>query len=163
MLRNAHPDVTIRTIRGEDLPELIEMERAAATAAHWKESNYEALLVNDTAPVRKTLVAEQDGQPVGFVVAKVLAADWEIENIIVRSGFQRQGIGSLLLARLIQEAAASHAQQVLLEVRSRNLAAKSLYAKCGFSVAGGRRNYYRDPEDDAILYKLELPGTKGSL
>jgi len=74
----------------------------------------------------------------------------------VRSECQRRGIGRLLLTRVIQEARRFGAQNILLEVRSQNVAAKSAYTKCGFSVVGGRRGYYQDPADDALLYKLEL-------
>jgi ribosomal-protein-alanine N-acetyltransferase len=155
--------LTIRALRQEDLPALIEMERAAPTAAHWKESEYIALLAIEAAPLRKTFVAEKDGQPVGFVVARVVVMDWELENVVVHAGSQRQGIGCLLLARLIQEAQACKAQAILLEVRSRNAVAKSLYTKSGFSVAGGRRGYYRNPEDDAVLYKLKLSKTEGNV
>src|SRR5215475_3225134 len=125
--------LTIRALRPNDLPALIEMERAAPTAAHWRESEYEMLLASDAAPLRKTFVAEKHGQPVGFVVAKIVVKDWEIENIIVRAGCQRQGIGRLLLSHLIEEARSGDAQQILLEVRSSNAAAKNLYASCGFS------------------------------
>lgn len=154
--------LNIRTVQREDLPALVQMERAAATAAHWKEAEYEMLLASDAAPLRKTFVAEEDGNPIGFVVAKLVRKDWEIENIVVRAGAQHRGIGRLLLTRLIQEAQACGAQQILLEVRSQNIAAKSVYTNCGFSVVGGRRGYYQDPADDAVLYKLELTRNEGS-
>jgi len=147
--------LTIRALRPDDLPALIEMERAAPTAAHWRESEYEMLLASNATPLRKTVVAEKDGQPIGFAVSKVVATNWEIENIVVSAGSQHQGIGRLLLSHLIEQARGEGAQQILLEVRSRNAAAKSLYTKCGFSVVGGRRDYYHDPEDDAVLYKLD--------
>ena len=148
--------LTIRGLRSEDVPALIEIERASPTVAHWSPSEYQKLLASDARGQRKTLVAEQEAQPVGFVVAKVVAGDWEIENIVVRANSQRQGIGEQLLSRLIQEARRNGARQILLEVRSQNTAAKNLYNKCGFFVVGGRRAYYHDPEDDAVLYRLEL-------
>ena len=152
--------LTIRALRPDDLPALIEMERAAAMAAHWRESEYQTLLATEATPHRTTLVAERDGQPVGFIVAKAISTNWEIENIVVSDGSQRQGIGLLLLSHLIEQARSEGAQQILLEVRSGNTAAKNLYTKCGFSVVGGRRAYYHDPGDDAVLYTLDLKGSK---
>jgi [ribosomal protein S18]-alanine N-acetyltransferase len=148
--------LTIRALRPDDLPALIEIERSAPTAAHWRDREYQNLLATDQRPLRTTLVAEKDGNLVGFVVAKVVAGEWEIENIIVGAGSQRQGIGTRLLSRLIQEAKQSGAQQILLEVRAQNSCAIKLYVKCGFSVVGRRGAYYQDPEDDAVLYRLEL-------
>jgi [ribosomal protein S18]-alanine N-acetyltransferase len=151
----------IRRVRQEDLSALIRMEREARTAAHWKESDYEMLLASEVTPLRITLVAEKDDRPVGFIVARIVGMDWEIENIVVRADSQRQGIGGQLISRLLEEAQDRGVKQILLEVRSRNTAAKGLYAKCGFSVVGGRRGYYRDPDDDAVLYELELSKIKG--
>jgi len=148
--------LTIRTLQQQDLPALIQIEREAHAAAHWKESLYETLLASEATPLRITLVAEDDGQPVGFIVGKAVGAEWEIENVVVRASSQRQGIGGQLLSRFLEEARNRGARQVLLEVRSRNATAKSLYAKCGFSVVGGRMDYYHDPSDDALLYKLDL-------
>jgi len=152
--------LTIRALRPDDLPALIEMERAAPAAAHWRESEYEMLLASNATPLRKTVVAEKDGQPIGFAVSKVVVTNWEIENIVVSAGSQRQGVGRLLLSHLIEQARSEGAQQILLEVRSGNTAAKNLYTKCGFSVVGGRRAYYHDPGDDAVLYTLDLKGSK---
>jgi len=148
--------LTIRGLRSEDVPALIEIERASPTVAHWSESEYRKLLASDAMPQRRTLVAVQEAHAVGFAVAKVVAGEWEIENIVVRANSQRQGIGEQLLSRLIQEAKRNGARQILLEVRLQNTAARNLYAKCGFSVVGNRRAYYQDPEDDAVLYRLEL-------
>jgi tRNA threonylcarbamoyladenosine biosynthesis protein TsaB len=146
--------VTVRALRANDLPALVEIERSAPTAAHWRDSEYQNLLTTDEKPRRITLVAEKDGKPAGFVVAKVVAGEWEIENIIVRADCQRQGIGAQLLSGLVREASQSDAQQILLEVRAQNSEARNLYVKCGFSVVGRRRAYYHDPEDDAVLYRL---------
>ena len=155
--------LTIRALRPEDLPSLLEIERASSAAAHWRKREYQNLLASDSTPLRKAFVAEKDGHTVGFVIAKAVANDWEIENVIVRAGSQRQGIGERLLSHMIQEAKSSDAQRILLEVRSQNAAAKRLYAKCGFCVVGGRRAYYRDPNDDAVLYKLDLSKREGSI
>ena len=37
-----------------------------------------------------------------------------------------------------------------LEVRSGNAAARAFYEKEGFTVDGVRKNYYRDPVEDAV-------------
>ena len=148
--------LTIRALRPEDLPALIEIERAAPAAAHWREHGYQNLLASDALSLHKTFVAENDGSLVGFLVAKVVAGEWDIENIVVRAASQRQGIGEQLLSQTVEEAKQSGAQQIVLEVRSQNTAARNLYVKCGFSVVGSRPGYYRDPTDDAVLYKLEL-------
>ena len=47
----------------------------------------------------------------------------------------------------------------LLEVRRSNDIARRLYERFGFTVAGVRRGYYRQPDEDAlILWRDGLPG-----
>jgi ribosomal-protein-alanine N-acetyltransferase len=45
---------------------------------------------------------------------------------------------------------------VYLEVRESNRAARSLYVKCAFIESGHRKSYYSEPEEDAVLYRLDF-------
>jgi ribosomal-protein-alanine N-acetyltransferase len=48
------------------------------------------------------------------------------------------------------------AGKVELEVRSANTGAMGLYERLGFRVEGKRKGYYREPDDDAVLMRLEF-------
>ena len=43
-----------------------------------------------------------------------------------------------------------------LEVRSSNLGAIALYEKLGFTQVGLRKNYYRNPKEDALILRKIL-------
>ena len=43
-----------------------------------------------------------------------------------------------------------------LEVRASNVPAIALYEKLGFSQAGRRPNYYRNPREDALILRKTL-------
>jgi ribosomal-protein-alanine N-acetyltransferase len=114
----------------------------------------------DSVPRRICLVAEMAAEIAansnnsaiaGFVVALCLGQEWEIENIVVDSALRRRGCANLLLRELLSLASNEGAGRVLLEVRESNQAARAFYARWGFQMIGRRRNYYRDPEEDAIL------------
>jgi ribosomal-protein-alanine N-acetyltransferase len=92
----------------------------------------------------------------GFVVARIVGAEWEIENIAIAGSARRRGLGTRLLGELLDLARAQGAEAVFLEVRESNRAARSLYEKWAFLESGRRRNYYNDPEEDAILYRLDF-------
>jgi ribosomal-protein-alanine acetyltransferase len=99
-----------------------------------------------------------DGRPavaqllvMGFVVAQCLGDEWEIENLVVDAGSRRRGLASRLLDQLLGYARDQTAKAVRLEVRESNRAARGLYAKWGFRETGRRKNYYRDPEEAALL------------
>jgi ribosomal-protein-alanine N-acetyltransferase len=59
----------------------------------------------------------------------------------------------------VEQAEADGAQKIVLEVRESNLPARALYEKAGFVESGSRSGYYRDPEENAICYGLQLRPT----
>ncbi len=64
---------------------------------------------------------------------------------------RRRGVGELLIIASLCEAIKIGANNVTLEVRRSNKAARSLYGKYGFSDIGIRRNYYSDNREDAVI------------
>jgi len=92
----------------------------------------------------------------GFLVAHHIASEWELENIVVSSNERRKGIGAGLMQALMDAAGHSASEFLFLEVRESNHSARRFYQKTGFQQAGVRKGYYRDPPEDAILYRLQL-------
>ncbi len=149
--------VLIRKATAEDVAVIRKLEQEAETAAHWGEREYDALFAAE-APRRIALVAteESSAQILGFVIARCADDEWEIENVVVAGEQRRKGSGSALVCELVQEARRSGAAAVLLEVRESNVAARRLYEKIGFSQAGRRPDYYREPPEDALLLKISI-------
>lgn len=87
----------------------------------------------------------------GFLVAQCGGLEWELENMAVLPAFRRRGAGVALLAALLAEARAQQAERILLEVRSSNQPAISLYQQAGFELLARRSGYYRDPVEDALI------------
>jgi ribosomal-protein-alanine N-acetyltransferase len=143
--------VAIRSAALNDVPAILAIERQAPNAAHWTAEQYKKLVASGVV-----LVAEEAGQLCGFVCAKAVAGEWEIENVVVAAEFLRRGIANELVSELIQRAANEAASGILLEVRESNLPARRLYEKHAFREVGRRRVYYRDPVEDAILYALRF-------
>lgn len=79
----------------------------------------------------------------------------EIHNFGVRVEDRRRGVGSCLLRSFMEVAAKRGASRVFLEVRSGNVTAIDFYRKYGFEVYTSRRDYYKDPVEDATLMKSE--------
>ena len=89
-------------------------------------------------------------------MARINPPECELENIVVADTHRRHGLAARLLKQLITAARERDAEQILLEVRESNLPALSLYRKLGFSMTGRRTCYYRDPNEDAVLFTLLL-------
>ena len=142
---------TIRPAALNDVPSILAIEQQAPRAAHWTAEQYSKLVGGGVV-----LVAEEAGHLCGFVCARAVAGEWEIENVVVAAAFLRRGIADELVRELIQRAENGAASAILLEVRESNLPARRLYEKHGFREMGRRRGYYRDPMEDAILYALRF-------
>ncbi len=105
---------------------------------------------------RIALVIEDEAVVQGFLVARATGREWELENIAVAGPGRRQGRGTRLLDELLGQARAEGAESIWLEVRASNRAARALYEKWAFVECGRRRSYYRNPGEDAVVYRLNF-------
>lgn len=153
----------IRTARKSDLEAILNLERSVANAPHWPEEAYRSILkdapVQDAPQLRCLWVAEIDGSVAGFAVGVLQpAADStaELESVAVRPSLQRQGIGGSLCDAVLGWCRRLGASRVILEVRAGSEGAIRMYAGLGFAPIGRRPNYYRDPDEDALLMELRF-------
>jgi [ribosomal protein S18]-alanine N-acetyltransferase len=157
--------VKIRPATAFDIPQMIAIERASSTAAHWGEGQYAALFDRAAIP-RIVLVAEIADQNIvsrssvasilGFIVVRTLADEWELENVMVESSLRRSGIGTRLLQEALELGRRGDCRTMFLEVRESNDSARKFYAKHGFAEAGRRSSYYGNPTEDAVLLHYEF-------
>jgi len=126
---------------------MAELERLCF-ADPWSEAMLAEELFNDTASY---LVAEgEDGRVLGYAGLHVILDEGYIDNVAVHPDCRRMGIAGAILdvyCRFGQENLAF----LTLEVRPSNTAAIALYEGRGFKEAGRRRNYYDNPQEDALL------------
>jgi ribosomal-protein-alanine N-acetyltransferase len=164
--------MNVRPATLADIPSMMNLERECATAGHWTEQQYTQLFrVGEGGARRLALVAEaatngesgRQAMPparqgiLGFLIAHHIARDWELENIVVAPTARQQGIGTRLLNALLAAAHETNGRLVFLEVRESNSDARRLYEKAGFEQSGRRKSYYKDPLEDAILYRRTRP------
>ena len=101
---------------------------------------------------------EHDGVVAGFCSFWLVFDELHINNLAIRPGFRKLGMGTALLEHAMQTGARLGARRATLEVRRSNEAARRIYERLGFEVAGARRDYYMNPREDAlILWRRELP------
>jgi ribosomal-protein-alanine N-acetyltransferase len=148
---------------------MLDLERQCPTAAHWTEHQYQEALREDKTGggARLVLIVDEDRraalplqpqQPsglLGFLVARRVGLDWELENIVVAPAARRKGLGARLLGELITRAQDASSDSIFLEVRESNQA-RILYERSGFEQIGRRTRYYVNPPEDAILYRRRL-------
>jgi len=148
--------VTVRLANPPDIPAMMALEKDADAAAHWPQAPYEQIFVRAGHPSRLALVIEEDAAVRGFLVARQIDAEFEIENVAVATSARRRGLGTRVVGEFLAVASHQGAKAVVLEVRESNRAARALYEKCGFMEIGHRKRYYQGPEETAVLYRLDL-------
>jgi len=87
----------------------------------------------------------------------------DIQTIGVAESARRQGLGRVLMLRLVDEARDRGAAEVFLEVRADNAGAQSLYGSLGFEQLAVRPKYYQPDGVDAVVMRLSIQPPKAGL
>lgn len=117
----------------------------------WKPSILESELKSENS---KYVVAKDNGEIVGFAGLWFSPVDCEIMNIVTKKSKRKNGIGTLLLEKLIEMAKESGRDNISLEVSESNYVAGYLYEKAGFEIVGIRKKYYEGKYDAIIMTKF---------
>lgn len=143
--------ILIRPATVEDVDAVAAIE-ALSFSNPWQPQTFRSLISQGRAHI---LVAEGPGlEVVGYAVAWWVLDQGELANLAVTEGVQGRGVGSALLDRLLDDARAGGVKSLFLEVRVSNTRAQDLYLSRGFAQVAVRRDYYRNPREDArILVK----------
>lgn len=141
----------------DQIDDVLAVEQASFTNP-WTREMYVSELANQGVSFCFVARAD-DGAVIGFCSFWRVLDELHINNLAVLPDFRRHGVGSQLLARALAEGASLGARRATLEVRRSNDAARLLYERFGFTIAGVRRAYYTNPVEDAlILWKDGLRG-----
>ena len=97
------------------------------------------------------VATDDGGELISYVIGRVIAPEGEIYRIATKPERRGRGIAYRLLDYAMKTERGRGLETVFLEVRSQNPAAIALYRSYGFRKIGLRKNYYKDPTDDAIL------------
>ena len=118
----------------------------------WSENSVASELKNKLA---LWLVAEDEGRVAGYIGSQTCTDESDVMNVAVHPDFRRQGIGERLILDLIDQLNQRGNHSLTLEVRASNVSAIALYRKLGSEQVGLRKNYYRNPKEDALILRKE--------
>lgn len=141
-------DLTVRLMTLEDLDAVLAIEVVSFSSPWSRNSFVSELTLNPRATY---IVAEMDGEIVGYAGMWVIFDEAHVTTIAVKPEARRKGIGETLMRSLAMVASLAGAARATLEVRVSNIRAQSLYEKLGFKKAGLRKRYYQDNGEDAII------------
>jgi ribosomal-protein-alanine N-acetyltransferase len=144
------PGYWIDRLDGEqDLDGILFVESESFTNP-WTKEMY-AWELQNRAVCHIFVVRTPERPVVGFCAFWLVVDEIHINNVAMLPDLRGQGIGTALMQRVFDEARQLGARRATLEVRASNEAARRLYERLGFYVAGKRRDYYSNPVEDALI------------
>ena len=161
--------VEIRWMVEADVARVVAIENCWDYLSKWGEEGY--LMVLRESYLYCPLVAEvesaertspgETGALAGVAVLALMADHGELCNLIVAPQYLGKEVGQRLLAGCLEVARQRQLTRIFLEVRHSNSRAIRFYRGNGFKIVSRRRNYYRDPLEDAWV--MEREAAKGPL
>ena len=118
----------------------------------WSEKSVASELENKWA---LWLVAVEDDRVVGYIGSQTSIDETDVMNVAVHPDCRRRGIAEALIMELVEQLKQKGSHALMLEVRASNAPAIALYEKLGFTEIGRRKNYYRNPREDALILRKE--------
>lgn len=138
-------NIVLQPLRWWDIEQLVALEELLFPAdSPWTAAMFWSELANG----HHYVVTKDEGRIIGYAGLAHCADVAQVQTIGVDPGYQKQGIGRVLMNDLL---AAAAGQPILLEVRTDNEPAISLYASLGFVRIAFRRNYYQPSGADAFV------------
>lgn len=147
----------VRSASPADAVALAALDRLV-NRSPWSLAQFELACAEGVNSTEHTLLAEEAGQVLGFVVYTLVLDEACIHSIAVQPAQQGRGHGRFLLRSALAAAQRDGAGRCYLEVRASNATARSLYEKFSFQCDGLRKGYYATPEgrEDAVLMSRQL-------
>lgn len=148
--------VQVRRMGTHDV-EVVAGVEADVFTTPWSAETFASLL---DRPNLELLVLEDDREGViGYAVLWCILDQGELANVAVTPRLRGRGLGTYLLARVLDVARERGIQTMFLEVRASNEPALDLYRRFGFSDVGRRKAYYDHPREDALIMAAKLEGS----
>ena len=141
--------MTILEMKAEHVPQVAELEMLCF-ADPWSQMSIESELKNVWSC---WLVAVEGDQVVGYIGSQTAIDETDVMNVAVHPNFRRRGIAESLIGYLSEALKKRGSHALMLEVRASNAPAIRLYEKMGFHQVGCRKNYYRNPKEDALILR----------
>lgn len=135
----------IREMKKDDLEEVVQLDEICFISP-WDAKQF--LYELEENPFAKVLLMVEGEKIIGMIDYWITFDIGQINQIAVLPSYQKQGIGSLLLKKALEDMFEKRVINVTLEVRYHNQKAISFYQSHGFTITLIKKSYY-DNGDDA--------------
>ena len=141
----------IETMKSSHVAQVAQLEKICFSDP-WSENSIASELTNKLS---FWLVAMEGDTVAGYIGSQTVMDESDMMNVAVHPDHRRKGIAEALVNTLVENLKRMGSRCLTLEVRASNAPAIALYEKLGFVVVGRRKNYYRNPREDALILRKE--------
>lgn len=156
---------TIEPLQKADIEDILNIQ-VENNLSSWNSEDY---LAEIGRPDTSSFVTRDNGIITGFIISRLITqgdyfhneiayseTEIEIYNLAVVKNHRKKGIGTLLLREIIRGKSSAEKTTIWLEVRASNATAILFYKKNNFEEVYRRKNFYRNPLEDALVLRLEI-------
>ena len=134
----------------EDTPLVLAIEKRSF-GNPWSMSAFLGEIANKDISFPYVIVHQTEDKVIGYIIYWRLGEEVQISNFALHPDYRGFGIGKKVLQSVLDDLCRADVFYVFLEVRPSNFSARLLYEKMGFEVFGLKKDYYRSPDEDALI------------
>lgn len=143
----------ILQLEPEDLNEILEIENDSFITP-WPREVFQ--MEFNLRRSYNIVCKDEVGTLIGYCLSWLIHDEIHILKVAVDFRYRKRGIARNLIDDTLEYFKTKGANHAVLEVRTDNTSAISLYEKMGFEPLRIRRNYYRETGDDALVMMLRF-------
>jgi [ribosomal protein S18]-alanine N-acetyltransferase len=149
-IKVTHADLLVRRLRISDIPEVMPIESVSFGRHHWSPDSFTFEIKNQLGRYY-ALIHRKENRLIGYAGYWMILDEAHITTIAVDHQFRGNGLGELLVIKMLDRMAGQSIKWVTLEVRVSNFSAQDLYYKYNFRGMGTRPCYYQDTNESALI------------
>lgn len=146
----------IRWMITHDMPEVLAIDEACFEFP-WSEDDFIRVLRQRNSI---GMVAEVKGCVVAYMLYELHPGRLHLLNFAVHPDFQRRGVGTAMINKLIGKLSVNRRGRIMLEVRETNVEAQQFFRSRGFKAVSVLKDFYEDTTEDAYVMQFRLTADK---
>jgi ribosomal-protein-alanine N-acetyltransferase len=145
-------NIRIRKTRADDIDSIYRIKQEQFLNPWKKDFFYDEI----SHEISCFYVAEdtETNEIIGYIIFWIIEETLELHDMAVIEKHKKKGIGSFMMNVMLETARTRKVEELFLEVRKSNEEAIKFYKKFNFKQIGIRKNYYQNPIEDALVFKL---------
>ena len=140
-----------RRMEHKDL-ETVSAIESVSIIPPWSKASFEEAIEKEETYY---IVCEAGGRVKGYAGMWIAADEAEITGVAIEPESRSAGLGTDMVKYLLDKGREVGVKKFFLEVRKSNDSAIRVYEKCGFERVGERKDFYRNPDEDAVVMRCE--------